>query len=129
MADHFDWRDFAQGGVVLGAAGVVGTLVRWRNWHNPTDMKQADGSPHPRAGKFSAVKMIGDFVFVPALIVIGLALMNVFRVLNIRWGDAGVICGVCVCAMLGSVFLMGAMEKARDTIIGAIGRRIGGGTP
>lgn len=127
MVEHFRMDEGARTILMIGGAAIIGTLARWRNWHNPADMKMADGSVHPNAGKLSRVKIVGDFVFVPALTLMGTSLLKVSGVLHMDWLAAGIMGFVVVCALLGSAFFLATFEKVRDAAIAAAVKRLGGG--
>lgn len=122
------WSEIVKPIAILTSVGLIGTLARWRDWRNPGDLKLPDGTQHPNAGHFSKSKMIGDIVFVPALTVIGVGAMKILGVLHVPWGDAAVLIGVCVAAIMGSATLLNSYERFRDAIAEGIKRRIGGGS-
>lgn len=122
------WSEIVKPIAILTSAGLIGTLARYRDWRHPLDMKAPGGAADPRAGHFSAIKMVGDLAFVPALTFIGVAAMKIFGVLHIPWGDAAVIIGVVMFALFGSAAVINSYERIRDAIADGIKRRIGGGS-
>lgn len=99
----------------IGCMLAISTLItigHWRDWFYPEDMKRADGSDDPRAGRFNMKKAASDFFFVPSLVVLGLL------ILGFRYNVALAGAVVAVAAFLGSAFLITTFEKARDGALG-----------
>src|SRR5437868_8646900 len=63
----------------IAAMLLIATLVtmsHWRHWFYPDGLKQEDGSPDPRSGRFDARKALSDFFCVPALVVAGILILG-----------------------------------------------------
>lgn len=110
---------------VMLVLSTVVTLGHWRDWFYADDLRRPDGSPDPRAGRFNMRKALGEFFFVPTLVVCGMLLLG-YRD-NLVFAAAI----VCVLAFLGSAFVFTTFEKARDGALGlvmqTIARYLGGG--
>jgi hypothetical protein len=109
-----------QPGLILFATALATTLAQWRHWYNALDMKMLDGSPDPRAGKFSPVKMIADLAVIPSIIVAGAVMLGLGFQMAVAVGVVGAI------GFLGAAFVVTGAEKLRDLAITALVTRLGG---
>lgn len=86
---------------------VIATLItigHWRNWFYDEG--------HTNAGSINIRRVIGDFLFIPTLIVLGL-LVGGF---GLSVAVAAAV--VAFFAFVGSAFMMTTFEKARDGALG-----------
>lgn len=89
------------------------TIGHWRYWFYPDDLMLPDGkTPSPLAGMLNLKRVIGDFLFLPTGIVIGIL------VIGLGWGVAIACAVVAFVVFVGSAFLMTLFEKARDGALG-----------
>ena len=115
MPNGIHIRDFAEPAALSLGVGTLVTICHWRNWFYPTDMKLSDGvTPDPRAGRLDKKKMMGDFVFVPTLMIVGCLFVG------LNFDLILVLLGVAVVAFVGSAFIMATFEKARDGALGVL---------
>lgn len=92
------------------------TIGHWRYWFYPDDMTQADGTPSPLAGTLNLKRVVGDFLFMPTGIVLGILVLGFSLSLALA-------CAVVVFVVfVGSAFLMSTFEKARDGALGVVMR-------
>jgi hypothetical protein len=98
--------------MLMLAISTLVTMSHWRNWLYAEDLKLPDGSTDPRAGKLNVRRAVGEFLFVPALVVFGLLFLGFNS--NTAWAGAF----VAVCAFVGSAFLFTTFERARDGALG-----------
>ena len=88
------------------------TIGHWRYWFYPDDLTLADGTASPLAGTLNLKRVIGDFLFMPTGIVLGLLVLGFSLSLALA-------CAVVVFVVfVGSAFLMSTFEKARDGALG-----------
>ena len=91
------------------------TLGHWRYWFYPDDMTLPDGKTrHPLAGMLNCKRVVGDFLFMPTGVVLGVLVLGFS--LNLALACAVVVFVVFV----GSAFLMSTFEKARDGALGVV---------
>ena len=107
-----------QTGLILFATALATTLAQWRHWYNPLDMKRFDGTPDPRAGKFSLAKMIADLAVIPSIIVAGAVTLGLGFQMSIAIAVVGAI------GFLGAAFVFTAAEKVRDVVIAGFVARL-----
>lgn len=89
------------------------TIGHWRYWFYPDDLMLPDGKTiSPLAGKANLKRVVGDFLFMPTGIVIGLIVLGFSLSLALA-------CAVVVFVVfVGSAFIMSTVEKARDGALG-----------
>lgn len=92
------------------------TIGHWRYWFYPDDLTLADGTASPLAGTLNCKRVIGDFLFMPTGIVLGILVLGFSLSLALA-------CAVVVFVVfVGSAFLMSTFEKARDGALGVVMR-------
>ena len=91
------------------------TIGHWRYWFYPDEMTLPDGKTrHPLAGTLNCKRVIGDFLFMPTGIVLGVVVLGFSLSLALA-------CAVVVFVVfVGSAFLMSTFEKARDGALGVV---------
>lgn len=99
--------------LMLVIASIV-TIGNWRHWFYPDDMMAADGKHiHPLAGKLNWKRLLGDFLFIPTIAILGMVL-----VLGFSLPMAFAVAVVMFVAFVGSSFIMTTFERARDGALG-----------
>ncbi len=128
-APGFDLQRYAidhrNDALILFGIAVLVNLGHWRNWLWPDDLRQADGTQDPRAGRLNLSKVVADFLFVPTIVISALICMG--------WSANNIAACVMVVVLgfVGSGFIMATFEKARDGMLGVgiqfLTRWFGGG--
>ena len=89
------------------------TLGHWRYWFYPDDMTLPDGKTrHPLAGMLNCKRVVGDFLFMPTGVVLGVLVLG----FSLNLAQACAV--VAFAAFAGSALIMTIFEKARDRTLG-----------
>lgn len=101
------------------------TIGHWRHWFHPDDMMMPGGKePHPLAGTLNLKRLLGDFLFIPTIAILGMTL-----VLGFSLSMAVAVAVVMFVAFVGSSFIYSTFERARDGALGVFMQFLAGWLP